>query len=215
MPKCSSVKCNNDLRPISILHTLSKTYPRYTNALYWTRWKSSYLPVLLPCKRTPSAPIAKVTVPPLLCSDDIKCTIKQGWVTLAILADFSKTFDTVAYKTMLNKLNHLGFSESFLRWVTGYLTGRKQFVQIDDRASKPLDVVFSVPQGSAPVLFNLYVNKLTERLGSVNFNQCADDTTLYSSDKPTNIHVWEHCLQRALDRLSSWCSDWAWHSEHC
>ena len=69
-------------------------------------------------------------------------------MTLAILADFSKTFDTVAYKTMLNKLNHMGFSESFLRWVTGYLTGRKQFVQIDDRASKLVDVVFGVPQGS-------------------------------------------------------------------
>ena len=82
-------------------------------------------------------------------------------------------------------------------------------MQIDDRASKLVDVVFGVPQGSVlgPVLFNLYVNDLTEHLGSVNSNQYADDTTLYSSDKPTNIHVCEQRLQLALDRLSSWSNE--------
>ena len=51
--------------------------------------------------------------------DNITCAVKSGEVTLAILADFSKAFDTVAYKTVLNKLHHLGFSKSFIRWVTG------------------------------------------------------------------------------------------------
>ena len=134
---------------------------------------------------------------------------KQGEVTLAVLADFSKAFDTVAYETVLKKLHVLGFSKSFLRWVTDYLTGRKQFVQIDDRTSKSADVAFGVPQGSVlgPVLFNLYVNDLIDYLGSVNTIQYADDTTLYVSDKPTNINVCVQRLQLALDRLLSWCTE--------
>ena len=50
-----------------------------------------------------------------------------------------------------------------------------------------------------PVLFNLYVNDLIDYLGSVNTIQYADDTTLYISDKPTNISACVQCLQLALD----------------
>jgi hypothetical protein len=80
--------------------------------------------------------------------DDIIHAMSKGEVTMAILADFSKAFDTVAYETVLKKLRGQGFSKSFLVWVTNYMTGRKQFVQIDDKKSSPLNVNFVVPQGS-------------------------------------------------------------------
>ena len=74
---------------------------------------------------------------------------------MAILADFLKTFDAVAYETVLKKMHKVGFSKSYLRWVTSYLTERKQFVQIDDKLSSTIEVFFSVPQGSilGPVIF--------------------------------------------------------------
>ena len=80
--------------------------------------------------------------------DDIIHAMSKGEVTMAILADFSKAFDTVAYETVLKKLRGQVFSKSFLVWVTNYMTGRKQFVQIDDKKSSPLNVNFGVPQGS-------------------------------------------------------------------
>ena len=97
---------------------------------------------------------------------------------MAILADFLKTFDAVAYETVLKKMHKVGFSKSYLRWVTSYLTERKQFVQIDDKLSSTIEVFFGVPQGSilGPVIFNLYVN-----------DQYADDTTIYAHNKPANI----------------------------
>jgi hypothetical protein len=70
--------------------------------------------------------------------DDIIHAMSKGEVTMAILADFSKAFHTVAYETVLKKLRGQGFSKSFLVWVTNYMTGRKQFVQIDDKKSSPL-----------------------------------------------------------------------------
>ena len=56
--------------------------------------------------------------------DDIIKAMKRAEVTLMIVADFSKAFDTIKYKTVLKKLNYLGFSKSFLNWTIEYLTDR-------------------------------------------------------------------------------------------
>ena len=109
---------------------------------------------------------------------------------MAILADFLKTFDAVAYETVLKKMHKVGFSKSYLRWVTSYLTERKQFVQIDDKLSSTIEVALGVLQGFilGPVIFNLYVNDFSDSLeASVTSHQYADDTTIYAHNKPANI----------------------------
>ena len=53
--------------------------------------------------------IGKDTVPPLFLH-----SMKRGEVTMAILADFSKAFDTVAYEIVLKKMHKVGFSKSYL-----------------------------------------------------------------------------------------------------
>ena len=115
--------------------------------------------------------------------DDIQRAMQRAEVTIAVLADFSKAFDTVSYPTVLRKLHSQGFSKNYLRWVISYLTGRQQFVQIDDVMSDPTNISFGVPQGSilGPVLFNLYVNDLSETFDStITSHQYADDTSFYS-----------------------------------
>ncbi len=79
--------------------------------------------------------------------DEIVCAMKCGEVTIMVLADFSKAFDTIKYKTVLKKLGLLGFSKDYLKWTIQYLTGRKHFVQIDDNKSELCTVNFGVPQG--------------------------------------------------------------------
>lgn len=78
--------------------------------------------------------------------DDLLKAMKKGEVTLTVMADFSKAFDTVHYKTLIAKLSSLGFSETFLRWLTNYLSERSHFVQIDDRVSEPATVRFGAPR---------------------------------------------------------------------
>lgn len=105
-----------------------------------------------------------------------------------VLADFSKAFDTVQYKTLITTLFSLGFSKNF--WLTSYLSNRFHFVQIDDQMSDKARVHFGVPQGSilGPMLFNLYASDLQDNLpNSVTTFQYADDTTIYQSCRPTNL----------------------------
>ena len=89
------------------------------------------------------------------------------------------------------------------------MTRRKQFVQIDDKKSSELSVNFGVPQGSilGPAPFNLYVNDLSDGLGSVKTYQYADDTTIYQHCKPIEIKSCKMQLQQAMDKLSSWSID--------
>ena len=84
-----------------------------------------------------------------------------------------------------------------------YLTDRTQYVQIDDRSLERLNVSFGVPQGFIlrPLLFNLYVNDLTDVLPTkVNCHQYANDITIYSHCKPFELLrvVWRRC------RLFTW-----------
>ena len=76
------------------------------------------------------------------------------------------------------------FNEFNLMWISSYLTGCRQFVQVDNKTSSLL------PQGSVlgPVLFNLFVNDLSEHLGDfVKCQQYADDNIIYTTNKPAHI----------------------------
>ena len=135
--------------------------------------------------------------------------MNRGEVTIAIMADFSKAFDTVVYETFLCKLRKLGFSKSSLHQIVSYLTDRTQYVQIGDLWSERINVSFGVPQGFIlrPLLFNLYVNDLTDVLPTkVNCHQYANDITIYSHCKPSELQSCQAEMQAALDKLSTWSS---------
>ena len=74
--------------------------------------------------------------------NDILKAMNRGEVTLAVLADFSKAFDTVDFETLMKKLHSLRFSKSTLLILSSYLSNRKQYVQINDQKSEMLTVGF-------------------------------------------------------------------------
>ena len=98
--------------------------------------------------------------------DDIVGAMNKDEITLATFINYSKTFDTFDFKTLLCKLRKLGFSYSASTLMLSYLRDRKQFVQIDDKQSNRENVIFGVPQGSAlePILFNLYTSDLQDNV---------------------------------------------------
>ena len=100
------------------------------------------------------------------------------------------------------------------RWITSYLIDGSRFVMIDDNSSVRIKVTFGPPQVSilGPVLFNLYVNNLSEVvLPKGKSRQYANDTTIKIHCKPSirASRQLQGCLlelQGALDKLSTWSS---------
>ena len=208
-PNNSNSKNNNhstsasDLRPISILPVLSKVYERlihhqiisyidgctlYRNNISGFRKGHSTTAVLLSIK------------------DDTKHAMNRGEITLMIMADYSKAFDTIKLKTVLSKLDDLGFSKDYLRWTIDYLTGRKHFVQVDDKKSNCWDVSFGVPQGSImrPLIFNLYVADLPLCIPDATCIQYADDTTIYRHRKPADVFSVLSDMSGSMHNVERW-----------
>ena len=118
--------------------------------------------------------------------------MKRGEVTLMVSADFSKAFDTIKYKTVLEKLGLLGFHKYYLKWTIQYLTGRKHFVQIDYKKSELCVVNFGVPQGSilGPLFSNLYVADLQSHMDKV-----------YATSHATSMLTTQHFMNIANQRI--------------
>ena len=61
-------------------------------------------------------------------SHDVRRVVDFGQVTILVLFDFNKAFDTVCHSRLLIKLRALGFFDTVLSWVFSYLTGSIQSV---------------------------------------------------------------------------------------
>ena len=159
---CSGVSSPNvdnpvpkeQLRPISVLPVLSKVFKKLVGIQMTNYVDHAHL--LYDCisafRKGHSTTTALMGV-----RDDIRYAMKRKEVTLMVLADFSKAFDTISFSATIVKFYKLGFSKPFLKWLLSYLSGRSQFVQIDDRKSSYQSSQYGVPQGSilGPMIFNL------------------------------------------------------------
>ena len=124
----------------------------------------------------------------------------------AIYLDFSKAFDTVPHKRLLTKLEGYGVKGKVLNWIKDFLTGRTQYVSINNAVSDELPVTSGVPQGSVlgPTLFIYYINDLPE-VTNVPTKIFADDTKSFNEIKTIDDSF--H-LQNAIDNMVNWTDDW-------
>ena len=206
IPKTDSPASEKDYHPISILPVLSKIFERLV-----LKQLTSYIDqqTLLALSISGFRKCHSTSTILLRIRDDILHSMKRGEVTLMVLADYSKAFNTVKFKTILMKMHEMGFSKKFLFWVFDHLCNRCQFVQIDDKSSEMGKVEFGVPQGSilGPIFFNLYVADLHETIGPCPCHQYADDTMFYQHTKVANLH---HCateVNKTINRLENYSPD--------
>ena len=185
IPKVDQPLCEADYRPVSILPALSKVFERLV-----LNQMIAYIEerALLGATMSGSRKGHSTTTVLLGIRDALIRASKKGEVTLMVYADYSKAFDKVLFRTVLTKMHGLGFSKSFLHWVSNYLTNRQQLVQVNDEKSSLLTVEFGVPQGSVlgPMFFNLYVADLQEKLQLPSY-QYADDTAFYVHSKVCDL----------------------------
>ena len=106
----------------------------------------------------------------------------SGSQTDVIVLDFSKAFDKVPHRRLLNKLRLYGVSGPVLQWIDMFLSGRSQNVTVDGCFSSKTAVTSGVPQGTVlgPLLFLLFMNDLPTILDpSTRCRLFADDCLMY------------------------------------
>ena len=109
--------------------------------------------------------------------NDTQKALNRNEITISVIDDHSKAFDTMDPKSLIRKLVCLNITNSSIKIILSYLTNRKLHVQVNDDQSTRLPIYFGVPQGSTlgPVLFNIYVAELsTCTLNQIQFNMYTD-----------------------------------------
>lgn len=119
---------------------------------------------------------------------------EEGNNVTGLLLDFSKAFDCLSHNLIIEKVRAMGIKGMAENWLTSYLEGRSQKVEISytknntvyKATSTPLPLNRGVPQGSVlgPILYILLTNNLPKYLEE--FSQVimyADDTALLVAKK--------------------------------
>ena len=130
---------------------------------------------------------------------------RKGAVDVVYL-DFQKAFDRVPHQRLLRKLEAYGIGGDLLRWVSAFLTNRRQRVMVEGVCSNWTRVGSGIPQGSVlgPLLFLVFINDLPEAVRSRSM-LFADDTKLYQ--EVTSLQD-KTLLQQDIDALGHWADRW-------
>ena len=128
-------------------------------------------------------------------------------VTLLVLLDLSKAFDSIDHTTLLAKLQALGVSPASLDWFKSYLSNRLQCVRIGAETSSLKGISHGVPQGSilGPALFTIYLNDIPSIPDVCSLESYVDDSKLYLSFPIAEANNMIQQINNDLHKIASWC----------
>ena len=140
----------------------------------------------------------------VLYSEYIYDSLEEGHDVDSIYTDFSKGFDKINHRLLIEKLSHYGLAGNLLKWIKSFLENRQQVVKINNKFSNIINVTSGVPQGGhlSPLLFNIFINDVKFSFQHCNFILYADDLKIYK--KIINQNCLKE-LQDDLDRFYNWC----------
>lgn len=206
LPKINTPKTYQDLRPISILPCLSKILEKVMALQIRQHLVNNNI---LPETQSGFRKGYSCTTALLNIVDDISKATDQGKLTVMVLLDYSKAFDTINHKTLLSILQYIGFDLKSINLLESYLSNRYQVVSINNAISNSLPLTQGVPQGSilGPLLYSVYTFNL---LTSVKYCSChlyADDTQLLYSFAPNQINQAIDFINQDLQSLNTFSQD--------
>lgn len=204
LPKKQNPSDMSDIRIISLLPCISKILEKVMfNQMYEFLNSNDILPAFQTGFRkyfSTSMALAQVT-------DDLLSAMDKNKVSVLVLLDFSKAFDTINHKLICSKLKYYGFDYDSVAFIKSYLTNRQQQIRIHNRSSDLANIEAGVPQGSVigPLLFILYTADILKCIRFSKVQAYADDSQIYFSFSIENIIAAQDCINSDLDMLYNKC----------
>ena len=207
--KCSQPTSMNDTRPIANLSHLAKIFDKLITIQIrnhleshnlFNRFQSGFR-----ADHSTQTALLQVT-------DTIRHGIEKGLITLLVLFDFSKAFDSVEHSALLIELRKLGFNNDALKLCYSYLKGRKQAVINETGDKSPFLCTSSgVPQGSSPgpILFAAVINSINNYLKfcKCSFHLFADDLQLLVQCPPSFLNNAVAHINEDAKGIIKWADD--------
>ena len=204
--KCEVPLQESDFRPISLLPTFSKILEKSANVqiVAYLQKYSLLDPYQSAYKKNHSTNTALLKI-----TDDILDAIDDSEITLLIFLDFSKAFDTVNHKILIEKLKILGFQNDTCDWINSYLCNRYQMVVVGEEKSDWIQIENGVPQGSilGPLLFTILVSDMRRHIWDGSYHQYADDTDLLFETNIDNVNETIAKANNVLEKINTYCND--------
>ena len=204
--KCDIPLQESDFRPISLLPTFSKILEKAANVQIVAYLQKHCLldPYQSAYKMNHSTMTALLKI-----TDDILDAIDDSDISLLIFLDFSKAFDTVNHKILIEKLKILGFQQETCEWIGSYLSNRYQRVVVGDETSDWVHIENGVPQGSilGPLLFTILVSDMRWHIWDGSYHQYADDTDLLFESSVDDINETIVKANNVLEKITNYCND--------
>jgi hypothetical protein len=193
-------------RPISLLSIFGKIFEKTMRtrlSSFLTKFKILY-ELQFGFRNDHSTTLATIDI-----IERIRDALDKGDKVLGIYLDLQKAFDTVDHQILLDKLDHYGIRGNCLSWFSSYLTGRSQFVCVNNTVSKCKPIEIGVPQGSVlgPMLFLLYINDIAQLTNNtdITITLFADDTNVFIQGK--NVVNLKQRAESLMKLLSKWLRD--------
>ena len=121
--------------------------------------------------------------------------------------DFARAFDSVSHPKLFLKLQGYGIKGNLLFWIQAFLTNRTQSVGVGSFLSTTRPVISGIPQGSVlgPIIFNVFINEITDNFTYFTAKLNADDVKLYINLSFPNAVT---NFQQHLSLIKSWATTW-------
>ena len=202
--KSGDVDEPSNTRPISLLPIMSKVCERAAQSQFANLLEQNENIAKL---QNGNRKLHSTETALLYFTDEILKNMDDKKVSVIVLLDMSKAFDSVCHDLMLSKLCRIGVSNAACNWFGSYLSQQNQIVNIANCISDPLPLSVGVPQGSilGPVLFTRYVNDLLSVPKHCQAMGYVDDTKIFLGLPPSQISDAVIALNKDLSHIGTWC----------
>ena len=114
----------------------------------------------------------------------IRSTLVNRKVTVAVLFDLKNAFDTINHKHILYKLTKTGIHGNMLCWIEEFLKNRTYQVIVGNTKSEKKAIKRGVPQGSclSPTIFNIIMSNIPHTDGII-IGEYADHIAIFITSK--------------------------------